>query len=157
MAYSIAVRGCSSMARRLARFLRRRLQRRRWSPGGWGHGWHVWLPPVRSLSCTAGSPNLWFVFIGHYCFWLFCYFRCDLTLLLSVILLFLLWFDVIAFGYFVISIVIWHCLLPIIMSIMIELNMSLLLSVICCSLWEILPLLAYCHMYFVMVFLKRQK
>ena len=43
---------------------------------------------------TVGSPNLWFVFI-----W---------TLLFFVILLFFLWFDIIAFGYFVIYIVIWH-------------------------------------------------
>jgi len=74
---------------------------------------------------------------GHYCFWLFCYFCCDLTLLLSVILLFPLWFDIIALGYFVISIVIWRYLLPIIMSMMIEQNMPLLLSIICCSLWLI--------------------
>ena len=49
-----------------------------------------------------------FVVIGHYCFWLFCYSRCYLTLLLLVILLFPLWLDIIAFGYFVIPVVIWH-------------------------------------------------
>ena len=108
MAYSRVVRGCSSMARRLAWFLHRRLWRGRQSPGGWGHGRHVGLPPVRSQSCTAGSPNLWYFFIWHYCFCLFCYFRCDLTLLLLVILLFSLWFDIIAFGYFVIFVAIRH-------------------------------------------------
>ena len=87
----------------------------------------------------------------------FCYFRCDSTLLLSVILLFSLRFDIIVFGSFVISVVIWHYLLLVIMSTVIELNMLLLLSVICCSLWVILLLLAYCCMYFAMVCLKRQK
>jgi len=51
---------------------------------------------------------LWYFFIWHYCFCLFCYFRCDLTLLLLVILLFSLWFDIIAFGYFVIFVAIRH-------------------------------------------------
>ena len=41
-------------------------------------------------------------------------------------------FVIIAFSYFVISIAFWHYLLPIIMSIVIELNMPLLLSVIYC-------------------------
>ena len=72
-----------------------------------------------------------------------------LTLLLLVILLFPLWFDITAFGYFVLSIVIWSYLFPVITSIVIELNMLLLLSVICCSLWVILPRLA-CRMYFAM-------
>ena len=79
------------------------------------------------------------VVIWHYRFW-FRYFHCDLTLLLLVVLLFSLWFD--------------NYLFPVIMSIWFKLNMSLLLSVIRCSLWVILLRLAYCRMYFAMVCLK---
>jgi len=113
---------------------------------------------IRGLTAIWLSRQICDLFsFGHYCFWLFCYFCCDLTLLLSVIFLFPLWFDIIAFDYFVISVVIWCYLLPVIMSIVIQLNMPLLLSIICCSLWVILPHLAYCCMYFAMVFLKHQK
>ena len=113
MAYSRAVRDCNSMAWRLAQFLdwsRAHRDLRRWgrSLRGWGHGQPDRLPPVKRQGCTIGSPNLWFVFFRHYSFWLFCYFCCNLTLLLLVILLFPLLFDIIAFGYFVISIVTWH-------------------------------------------------
>ena len=147
LAHYRAVRGCNSMARRFAWFLRGDLRRWRQSLRGWGHGRHV----------GPGCQIYDLFSFGHYCFCLFCYFRCDLTLLLSVILLFPLWFHIIAFDYFVISVVIWHYLFLVIMSIVIELNMLLLLSVICCSLWVILLLLAYCCMYFAMVFLKHQK
>ena len=141
MAYSKAVQGRSSMAWRFARFLHRCLQRGRRSPGGWGHGRHVGLSPVRSQSCMTESPNLWYFFIWHYCF----------------LLLFPLWFDIISFVYFVIFVMIWQYLPPVIMSIVIELNILLLLLVICCLSWVILPLLAYYRMYFAMVCLKCQK
>ena len=73
LAHYRAVRGCNSMAWRLAWFLRGDLRRWRQSLRGWGHGRHV----------GPGCQIYDLFSFGHYCFCLFCYFRCDLTLLLS--------------------------------------------------------------------------
>jgi len=73
MAYSRAVRGCSSMSWGLARLSDRGgaskdLRRWRWSSRWWGHGQSDRLSPVRRWGCTTGSPNLWSVFFWRYCF-----------------------------------------------------------------------------------------
>ena len=89
------------------------------------------------------------ILIWQYCFQLFCYFHCDLTLLLLVILLFPLWPDIVVFSYFVIFIVIyhydfqllWHCDLTL-LSFVVKSNMlslfHLSITIITSSIWSYL-------------------
>ena len=98
MSYSRAVWGCGRVAWRLARYLDKGRTckdpwRCGWSPGRWGYGLLARLPGrERSHMTEIVRP----VISPH------------LALLLSVILLFPLWSNIIAFSYFVISMVIWH-------------------------------------------------